>query len=368
MSKIIIAIVIIVVVAGLGYWIYQSTSVPQGIIEAEAKNCEVNSDCVVFGEDGDCNCGCFNKNYQWKKEGDCFCAAPKSCKCVSGKCEGVFEESKETAIKNLFADKYDKDASEITIEINQETENHIRGGVVLPPGGPENSGMFLAVKVDDDWKLVHDGQGAVPCLIAAEYNFPADMVKQCVGGDTIVEDRREEACLKFGGQVTTSLCCKSTEDYPNLCLIGPCGCSPENSHQVKICDCGEGKCFNGETCVPKVYSFNDCIKAGYPILESYPRQCKTPDERTFTEGEEHCIAPTGESMSLFEAMQIAITSECGDQLKGYLEFSMCNADTRTWWMDLDIEKEGCNPACVVNIATKEAEINWRCMGLVEPEE
>jgi len=249
MFKTIITIIIIILVVGLGYWIYQSISTPEEMTEAEAKNCEVDADCLVFGKDGDCNCGCFHKNYQWKKEGDCFCAAPKSCKCVSGKCEDVFEENKETAIKNLFADKYGKDALEITIEINQETENHIKGGVVLPPGGSENSGMFLAAKVNDEWELVHDGQGAVPCLVAAEYNFPADMVKQCVGGDGIAEDRREEFCSKSGGQLATSLCCGSTEDYPNLCLIGPCGCSPENSHQVKVCDCGPDRCFNGNGCV-----------------------------------------------------------------------------------------------------------------------
>ena len=30
-----------------------------------------------------------------------------------------------------------------------------------------------------------------------------------------------------------------------------------------------------------IQSFNDCKAAGYPILESYPEQCKTPDGRTF---------------------------------------------------------------------------------------
>jgi len=35
---------------------------------------------------------------------------------------------------------------------------------------------------------------------------------------------------------------------------------------------------------PKVInSFEECVAAGYPVLESYPRQCKTPDEKTFTE-------------------------------------------------------------------------------------
>ena len=33
----------------------------------------------------------------------------------------------------------------------------------------------------------------------------------------------------------------------------------------------------------EVQGFDDCVKAGYPVLESYPRQCKTPDGKTFTE-------------------------------------------------------------------------------------
>jgi hypothetical protein len=32
-----------------------------------------------------------------------------------------------------------------------------------------------------------------------------------------------------------------------------------------------------------VLSFADCERAGYPIMESYPRQCKTPDGRTYAE-------------------------------------------------------------------------------------
>jgi len=35
--------------------------------------------------------------------------------------------------------------------------------------------------------------------------------------------------------------------------------------------------------VSKISNFEDCVNAGYPIMESYPRQCKTPDGRTFTE-------------------------------------------------------------------------------------
>jgi hypothetical protein len=33
----------------------------------------------------------------------------------------------------------------------------------------------------------------------------------------------------------------------------------------------------------KVGSFTDCVKAGYQVLETYPRQCRTPDGRLFVE-------------------------------------------------------------------------------------
>jgi hypothetical protein len=33
----------------------------------------------------------------------------------------------------------------------------------------------------------------------------------------------------------------------------------------------------------EVTNFEQCAKAGYPILKSYPRQCKTPDGKIFVE-------------------------------------------------------------------------------------
>lgn len=38
-----------------------------------------------------------------------------------------------------------------------------------------------------------------------------------------------------------------------------------------------------KTSRPEVKNFDECIKAGYPVMESYPRQCKTPGGEIFTE-------------------------------------------------------------------------------------
>ncbi|MCX6776199.1 MAG: serpin family protein [Candidatus Micrarchaeota archaeon] len=56
----------------------------------------------------------------------------------------------------------------------------------------------------------------------------------------------ENQCRMGGGNVTTHLCCNSVGDFPNTCLIGACGCSPSNSHEVKACDCGEGRCWDSD--------------------------------------------------------------------------------------------------------------------------
>lgn len=66
-------------------------------------------------------------------------------------------------------------------------------------------------------------------------------------------------------------------------------------------------------------------------------------------------------MSKDEAKTIAESSECGKE--GLEKNWSCNCNTGTWWVDLKTKKEGCSPACVVDVEKKIAEINWRCTGL-----
>ena len=54
-------------------------------------------------------------------------------------------------------------------------------------------------------------------------------------------NEKERSCINSGGEISTSSCCKTTNNLSNLCLVGPCGCSPDNSQEIKICDCGPDK-------------------------------------------------------------------------------------------------------------------------------
>jgi hypothetical protein len=90
-------------------------------------------------------------------------------------------------------------------------------------------------------------------------------------------------------------------------------------------------------------------------------QQETQENQQETENEDAvCTATGGESMSLSQAKEIALASDCGDRLE---QTAVCNSGTGTWWIDMSVSKPGCSPACVVNIETAEAEINWRCTGL-----
>ena len=59
----------------------------------------------------------------------------------------------------------------------------------------------------------------------------------------------EQGCLTSGGTVATAMCCAATGDFPDTCAVGACGCLPAASHDVRVCDCGAGSCFDGSGCV-----------------------------------------------------------------------------------------------------------------------
>ena len=57
---------------------------------------------------------------------------------------------------------------------------------------------------------------------------------------------KEKNCINSGGKVFLADCyCAEVKDFPNTCKIGVCSCNPKSgiNYQVKMCDCGNEKCF-----------------------------------------------------------------------------------------------------------------------------
>jgi spore germination protein GerM len=90
--------------------------------------------------------------------------------------ERLITPAAEDSIKNLFSEKYNKPISEINIIITSQDETHIRGGVFFSTSGEEDNGMFLAVRENNQLKLVYDGNGTVPCTELMEYGFTQDLL------------------------------------------------------------------------------------------------------------------------------------------------------------------------------------------------
>lgn len=94
------------------------------------------------------------------------------------RCTGLIvpDDSANEAIRQLFVAKYPKYAQTISVRIIQGAADFARGSVGFAPGAP--GGIFLAAKVNGQWKLVHDGNGQIPCSLSS-YGFPSEMLSDC---------------------------------------------------------------------------------------------------------------------------------------------------------------------------------------------
>lgn len=72
---------------------------------------------------------------------------------------------------------------------------------------------------------------------------------------------------------------------------------------------------------------------------------------------------TGRNMTWEEARAISGASVCAEN-GTITDRRFCNPGTGTWWIDMEADRPGCNPACVIDVDTGEASINWRCLGFL----
>ena len=91
--------------------------------------------------------------------------------------------------------------------------------------------------------------------------------------------------------------------------------------------------------------------------------CKPSAGYSWCEAKQKCLRVWEEPCTREDAIAIAEKSNC-TEVGNLTEDVFYNNYTKTWWIDIDADKEGCAPACVVS-DNGSVEVNWRCTGLVE---
>lgn len=56
-----------------------------------------------------------------------------------------------------------------------------------------------------------------------------------------------------------------------------------------------------------IQSYQDCVQAGYPVMESYPSQCRTPDGRLFVNPNEQAPMPPTEQATSSATSTVEVT-------------------------------------------------------------
>ena len=86
----------------------------------------------------------------------------------------------EQAVAAALAEKLGQPADQLGVSFAAITGQHAMGGV--------SNGYYLAVNQGDGWQIVYDGQATPPCRDVEQYQFPTDMVPECLdeGGQLVV--------------------------------------------------------------------------------------------------------------------------------------------------------------------------------------
>lgn len=169
-KKIIFIGVILLVSAAIVYFYlsrnktYQSSNIPSPTATVLTPTPETTPLASPLGGDRDEH-GCIGSaGYSW-------CEAKK-------KCIRIFEEDCNSweAIRTSLANKYKKKPEEVFFDITKENTKYAVGMVSFGQKGVEG-GLVLAVKINDKWAVIYDGNGSIDCAkIKQTYQFPQDML------------------------------------------------------------------------------------------------------------------------------------------------------------------------------------------------
>ncbi|MFH1591398.1 MAG: Kazal-type serine protease inhibitor domain-containing protein [archaeon] len=216
--------------------------------------------------------------------------------------------------------------------IGGERDEH---GCLRPAGYSWNEEISACIR---EWELDEDQRKAAKIVVAPMSFRPITVVSvdtaRCPGCFTVhiqgAQDYQASVTLE-DWKIVSAHTCTDEEKENMVCTMD----------YTPVCG-DDGKTYG-----------NACMGCASGKIDSHtPGEC--------------AAAQTCGGMTLEQALAIGAESECVDEGALIEDDAVCNDVTGTWWIGTDIEKSGCSPACVVNVETDDAEINWRCTGLLTP--
>lgn len=196
-------------------------------------------------------------------------------------------------------------------------------------------------------QLVGGDRDAHGCIGSAGYSWCEAKQKclriweeNCTEGYTIAEVTNETCSQDSDCETPMDYLVRSSCPFTSKCLEGRCTVVCPEPFILVGNDSDEHGCK---------------ASAGYQWCDSLQKCVRDWEEPC---GPNECIG-----MDVSEARDIAGNAPCNGSIS---IDRWCNNFTNTYWFDMTIAKAGCNPVCVINTETKQAEINWMCTGLIMP--
>jgi hypothetical protein len=89
------------------------------------------------------------------------------------------EEALKSAVKQAIVEKNNLDSNDLMVTVRTVEGDYATGGAGSVTPGP-GGGVWFAAKVNGQWKLVWDGNGAIYCSDLKDYSdFPTSLIPEC---------------------------------------------------------------------------------------------------------------------------------------------------------------------------------------------
>lgn len=88
------------------------------------------------------------------------------------------EQSTVEFVIGALSQKYNRPANTVKVQVQADTGNFAKGLVNFTD--EQGGAIWLAAKTSQGWELAFDGNGIAPCEAVNKYDFPKDLVPQCL--------------------------------------------------------------------------------------------------------------------------------------------------------------------------------------------